>query len=98
MVKAAPASPLIMTQSEFLLQLFIVALDDPAMLRHPHQISKFGDLGQSGEPVLSRFCLPARPLDEQPFFCTELTSLVIAMGRTYSHSGKTRTQRFPSSF
>jgi hypothetical protein len=33
MVKAAPASSLIMTKSEFLLQLFVVALDDPAMLR-----------------------------------------------------------------
>ena len=46
MVKAAPASSLIMTQSEFLLQLFVVALDDRAMLRHPYQIGKLGDLGR----------------------------------------------------
>jgi hypothetical protein len=64
MVKAAPASSFIVAQSEFLLQLLVVTLDDPAMLRYPHQIFKWDGSGQSGEPVLGRFCLLARPLDE----------------------------------
>jgi hypothetical protein len=33
MVKAAPAPSLIMAKTEFLLQLFVVAFDDPALLR-----------------------------------------------------------------
>jgi hypothetical protein len=48
MVKAAPASSFVMTKSEFLLQLFVVALDDPALLRRSYQIRKLGVLGQSG--------------------------------------------------
>ena len=38
MVKTAPASSFIVAQSEFLLQFFVVALDDPAMLGQSHQI------------------------------------------------------------
>jgi hypothetical protein len=38
MVKAAPAPSFIVTQSEFLLQLFIIAFDDPALLRPSHQV------------------------------------------------------------
>jgi hypothetical protein len=98
MVKTAPASSFVMTKSEFLLEFFVVALDDPAMFRYAHQIFQWGGLGQSGEPVLGRFGLLARPLDEEPLFRTEFTSLVIAMGRTYWQSGKTGTQRFPGPF
>src|ERR1700683_5639159 len=98
MVKTAPASSFVMTQSEFLLQLLVVALDDPAMLRHSHQIGKWGGLGQSGEPVLDRFCLLARPLDQQPLLHMGFTAPVISMGGTHSQSGKTGTQRFPSTF
>lgn len=48
MVKAAPASSLIVAQSEFLLQFFVVALDDPLMLGQAHQIGKLSVGGQSG--------------------------------------------------
>ena len=40
MVKAAPASSFIVTQPEFLLQFFVVALDDSAMLGQSHQLGK----------------------------------------------------------
>lgn len=98
MVKAAPASSFIMSQSEFLLQFLAVTLDDPAMFGQSHQISKLHGFGQSGEPVPGRFGFLAGPLNKEPFFRTELTSLIIAMGGTYSQSGKTgrRDFRVPS--
>jgi hypothetical protein len=84
MVKTAPASSFIMSQSEFLLQFLVVALDDPTVFGQSHQISKLHVFRQSGEPVLGRFGFFAGPLDEEPFFRTELASLIIAMGRTYA--------------
>ena len=36
MMKAAPASSFEVVQSKFLLELFIITLDDPAVLRHSH--------------------------------------------------------------
>jgi hypothetical protein len=47
MVKPAPASSFIVAQSEFLLQFFVVTLDDPALLGQAHQIGKRGVGGQS---------------------------------------------------
>src|ERR1700751_6389568 len=83
MVKTAPASSFIISQSEFLLQLLVVALDDPTMFGQSHQISKLHVFGQSGEPVLGRFGFRAGPLDEEPFLRTELTFLIVAMGGKY---------------
>ena len=48
MVKAAPAASFIVTQSEFLLQFFIVTLDDPAMFSQAHQMPQVGIGRQSG--------------------------------------------------
>src|SRR5437016_8406594 len=36
MMKAAPASSFVVVQSKFLLELFVITLDDPAVLRHSH--------------------------------------------------------------
>ena len=47
MVKAAPASSFIMAPVEFLLQFFVITLDDPALLGQAHQIGKRGVSGQS---------------------------------------------------
>ncbi len=51
MVKSAPASSFLMTEPEFLLEFFVVALDDPTMLGQAHQVSNFGLRSQLGEPV-----------------------------------------------
>lgn len=64
MVKPAPASPFIMTQPEFLLEFFVVALDDPTMFGQAHQISKFGLRRQRGEPVFGGSWLRTEPFDQ----------------------------------
>jgi hypothetical protein len=48
MVKSAPASPFIMTETQFLLEFFIIPLDDPAMFGQAHQVSNFGLRGERG--------------------------------------------------
>ena len=98
MVKTAPASSFVMTKSEFLLEFFVVALDDPAMFRYAHQIFQLGGLGQSGEPVLGRLGFLAGPLDEEPFLGTRFTTPVIAMSRTDAKRCKTGAQCLTSSF
>ena len=97
MMKAAPASSFIVAQSEFLLQFFVVALNDPAMLRQAHQLAQLGRRRQSAKPIPGRFCLLAWPLDQQPFLSPGFRPLVVAMRRTYSHGSKTRTQGLASS-
>jgi len=98
MVKTAPASSFIMSQSEFLLQFLVVALDDPTMFGQSHQISKLHVFGQSGEPVLGRFGFRARPLDEESFLSARFTTPVIAMSGTTRRAAKRerRGVRVPS--
>ena len=48
MVKTAPASSFIMPQSEFLLQLLVAVLDDPALLSYAHQMGTVRRSRQSG--------------------------------------------------
>jgi hypothetical protein len=98
MVKTAPASSFIMSQSEFLLQFLVVALHDPTMFGQSHQISKLHIFGQSGEPVPGRFGFLAGPLDEEPFLSARFTTPVIAMSRTDAKRGKARAERLTSSF
>ena len=38
MMKSAPAASFIMAQTEFLLQFFVIPLDDPAMFGQAHQV------------------------------------------------------------
>jgi hypothetical protein len=44
-VKTAPASPFVMSESEFLLQFLIIALDNPTMFGQSDQISNLGVCG-----------------------------------------------------
>ena len=66
MVKAAPASALIVVQAEVLFQVLVVALDAPAHLGHEHQLFQGRVLGGGAEEILGRFLLAFGPLDEQP--------------------------------
>ena len=42
MMEPSPAAALIMPQSQFLLELFVVPLDDPTVSGEPHQRGQFG--------------------------------------------------------
>ena len=65
-VKATPVAPFVMAQPEFLLQLLVVALDDPAVLGTMNEILEAGIGGQVGEPVLGGLGFGGRPFDQQP--------------------------------
>src|SRR5262250_2232571 len=97
-VKTAPTSSFIMSQSEFLFQFLVIALDNPTMFGQSHQILQLHIFGQSGKPVLDRFGFLARPFDEEPFRGTRFTAPVIAMSRTDAPRGKTGVQPVPSTF
>ena len=67
MVKSAPASSFKMTQPEFLFQLFIVTLDDPAVFGKVDEIGQRQVCGKSREPVFRGFTFFFRPFDQKPF-------------------------------
>src|SRR5258708_13495809 len=92
MMKPAPASTFKVSQTQLLLQLLIVALDDPAMFRHLDQRLELGLRRQCRDPILAGFSFPPRPLDQQPFFPMRLRFFVVPARGAHSHSGKTRSQ------
>ena len=93
MVKAAPAASFVMPPSDFLLELLVVAFDDPALLGRRQQILALGFLGQVRQPGLRRLRFFRRPLDQQPLLGAGFVSLVVAAGRADPHGGATRAQR-----
>src|SRR5580700_7871132 len=70
MVKAAPSSSFEMTETNFLLEILVVALDAPAQLGEVHQAFEGDVLGQGCEPIFGGISLVGGPLDQQPFFGT----------------------------
>jgi len=64
MVESAPATPFEMAESKFLLQFFVIALDDPTVFGHSRQILELRLRRQVGNPVLCRFSFFHRPLDQ----------------------------------
>src|SRR3954452_2664452 len=93
MVKAAPATALVVAQSQLLLQLLVVAFHVPAEFGLIDQRPQGAALGQRAQPVSGRFPRAVRPLDQEPFFLADLPAPVIAMRGAYPHPAKPRTQR-----
>jgi hypothetical protein len=52
MIEATPSASFVVTQAEFLLQLLIVALDDPAMFGQVQQFEQSGIGRHGGQPVI----------------------------------------------
>src|SRR6185436_10103655 len=67
MMQAAPPSPFVVTETDLLLELLIVALDAPAQLGQVDQLVDCDVLPACREPVFGRLRLVAGPLDEEPF-------------------------------
>src|SRR5215475_4549195 len=92
MMEAAPTSPLVMTEPEFLLELLVVALDAPPEFRGVDQAGE-GDIGrQGGEPVFGRLGLTLGPFDQQPFLGSWLREIVVAMGSADPDPGIARDE------
>src|ERR1700722_3849328 len=81
MVKPAPASPLKMTQSQFLFQFLVIAFNDPAVFSKVHKVSQRQVCGKSREPVFCGLTFTFRPFDQKPFLRMRLRAPVIAMCR-----------------
>src|ERR1700687_5627569 len=92
MVKTSPAATFVMSQSQLLLQLLVVAFDNPTVFRSFHQLSQCGTDRESRKPVLGRFALSLRPFDQQPFFVTRFASPIVPMSRSHSQGRKTGAQ------
>jgi hypothetical protein len=95
MMKTPPASSFIMTQAKFLLQFFVIPLDDPAVLGHADQGLEFRLGRERREPVPGRFGFFAGPFDQQPLLGIGLTAFEIAVSRTAAHGRETRLERVP---
>jgi hypothetical protein len=59
MMKSSPAATFVMSQSQFLLEFFVVSLDDLAMLGYFYQLSGWGIGRKGGKPIFGWFTLPA---------------------------------------
>src|SRR5450631_722094 len=92
MVKPAPVTAFKVPQPQFLFQLFIVPFDDPAVFGHLDQSFELGVQWQRRYPVLSRFFLPSRPFDQQPFLRVWLRFLVVPMSWAYANGGEAGLQ------
>src|SRR5258708_31110259 len=90
MVKTSTAPTFVMPQSQLLLQLLVVAFDNPTMFRSFHQLSQCGTGWESRKPVLGPFALPLRPFDQQPFCVTRFASPIVPMSTSHSQCRKPR--------
>src|SRR5258707_14519626 len=98
MVKATPASSLVVAQAELLLKLLIVSFNAPAHFGCLDQLHKRGINGQRRQPILGRLGLIYRPFDQQPLLCAwSAKPLLVTMRRPHSHRGKARRQFLVSS-
>ena len=88
MVKAAPASTLVVPQPDLLLELLIVPLNAPAQLGPVHKLGQCRVRRQGRQSVFRRLPLSFRPLDQEPLLGSGLMPQVIAMGRADPHGGK----------
>ena len=87
MMKAPPASALVVAQAEILLEVLVVTLDAPTHLGFKHHALQRHVLGQRAEPVFERLGIALGPLDEQPL---ALVDRVKGRGSRYQRLGKRR--------
>ena len=64
MVEPSPVTAFEMTEPQFLFQLLIVALYDPALFRHLDQRFELRARRQRRNPILGRFWFPFGPFDQ----------------------------------
>src|SRR3954453_15125943 len=89
-METAPAAPLIVPQSEFLLKLLVVAFDAPPELGKFDQAHEADVLRQGREPVLGGLLLAFRPLDQEPFLRARFAQPVVAMSGSHPHPREAR--------
>ena len=91
-VEAPPASPLVVTEPDLLLEVLVVPLDAPAQLGLLDKVGKRRVIRQGREPVFGRLLLAVRPLNEQPLLGARLMPEMIAMSRPDPDSREPRRE------
>src|SRR5258707_2667725 len=67
MMEATPAAPLVVPETDLLLEPLIVPLDAPAHLRKIDEPTEADVLRQCREPIFGWLRFPLGPLEQQPF-------------------------------
>ena len=92
MMKAAPAAPLVVAETDLLFELEIIALDQPAQLGERDQSIDRRVGRQRRQPKLGRPCFAVRPFDQQPFFGPRGAAPGVAVSRAHPQGGEARAQ------
>jgi len=92
MMESPPAAPLIVPQAKLLLQLFVIPLNDPSLLRRRYQCRQVGIRRKAPQPVLRWFRFACRPFDQQPLLRQRFTPFIIPIRRPDTHCRKTGLQ------
>src|SRR3954452_12112823 len=79
MVEAAPAASLVVSKTQFLFQLLVVAFDPPAQLGQIDQAIEGHVQRDGGQPILGGFGIALGPFDQQPFLTPRLGPPIIMM-------------------
>lgn len=87
-MKATPASALVVTETEVLLQVLIVTLYAPALIGDANEFVDADVFGQCRQDVLARLFVASRPLDEQPLLGAQacLANIATRTAAKRSHS------------
>src|SRR3712207_515298 len=88
MMEAAPTAAFVVTEADLLLELLVVALDQPAGLGGVDQVLQRGAGRQVGQPVLARLLGPLGPLDQQPLLRPGLRAQGVAVRRAHPPGGE----------
>lgn len=91
-MKAQPASALVMRKSELLLEFLVIAFDAPAHLGDEDQLFQGGFGRGSREEILGGLGLTFGPFDQQPFLWAHLGAEVIPVSGTNAQHGETGGQ------
>src|SRR5580692_4622593 len=98
MMEATPSSPLIVTETKFLFEVLVVALDPPAQLGGVHQFTTAGVRGQRGQKVFRRLGFVRRPFDQTPLLGSGRRAVIITMCGPDTHGREARDELGVGSF
>src|SRR5262249_37384542 len=91
-MEAAPPAPFEMAEPNLLFEFLIVALNAPAQLGDVDEIVKRDVACKSRKPVFGRRSLALWPFDQQPFFRSAFSQIIVAMRYSHTHPRKARGQ------
>src|SRR4051795_5602071 len=92
-MEAAPAASLVVSKTQFLFELLVIALDPPAQLGQIDQAIERHVRRDGGQPILCGLGGALGPFDPHPFLAARLGPPIIVMRRPHPYPGKARDQR-----